>query len=83
MVCSINNSLNSHCKVEVLACHGLASYGYNQYIHEPLGIGRGLSCLLKLKIKKINQNFRKTVYKEKIHRYVNASVAESQPEHSA
>lgn len=50
MLCSINNSLNSQCKVQVLACHNLASYGYNQCIHGPLGIGRRLVCLVKLKI---------------------------------
>lgn len=66
----------------MLACHSLASYDYNQYIHEPLGTGRRFACILKLKITKINQNFRKMVYKEKIHRYVSVSVAEPQPEDS-
>lgn len=67
----------------MLVCHSLVSYGYNQYIHEPLGAGRRLACLLKLKIKKkINENFRKTVYKEKIHMYFSVSVAEPQPEDS-
>lgn len=30
----------------------------------------------------MNENFRKTVYKEKIHMYFSASVAEPQPEDS-
>lgn len=68
--------------VQVIVCQSLASYGYKQYIHEYLGIGRRLACHLKLKITTVNQNFMKTVYNEKIHSYISASVAELQPQDS-